>query len=610
LDPVKPDLDERSVSKPRTRNRDNAQSRGTATPPANDAARVARTIAWLVVAATPLGLLNGVFVSHDVMPKVIAVLCGAACLLFLISQWSGGVSRLCSTRHGRCFLWLAGGQAALLIVSMFISRQPLLSLVGSTWRRFGAVEQLAGLTIAVAVASLAALKPQSVIVLWRAVIVSAGLASLYGIAQYFSLDPFLEKRLYTLDYLGGILRPPATMGHAIYFSAYLAPLAVIACWQAAHDRSTAWRSAHAAVAVLAPLAILLSGSRGSLLAVIAGGIVLLFFVKPSEKGVVAGAAAVLMAALFVVFAPAGENLRHRIQQWRADPGSVRVAVWRESPRLIARAPLFGSGPETFAGAFREVESAELSRAYPDFINETPHNIFVDAACEEGLIGLVILVGVFALATRGESPGLTAATLAILIAGLFASFSIVTALYLWCIAGIVAAGERKKVETSSIQRDWRAIASPVAVAFTVVALLLAVQDAAYADLGKATDTGNLEAAQQAFVRACSFGTGLPGYELWASQELAKLKAWADAAKAASLAEARGEDRASAAYQSSVLRIVNSDATGAESKATAAILLAPNWYKPHLLHAQVLQAMGRNEEAAREAQLCRTLGWKGK
>src|SRR5438270_254490 len=61
--------------------------------------------------------------------------------------------------------------------------------------------------------------------------------------------------------------------------------------------------------------------------------------------------------------------------------------------VLMEHPLFGIGPETFGGEFRRTESPELSRAYPDFLQETPHNIFIDTACSQGFIGLSILVGV-------------------------------------------------------------------------------------------------------------------------------------------------------------------------------------------------------------------------
>ena len=409
------------------------------------------------------------------------------------------------------------------------------------------------------------------------------------------------------------------MGHAIYFAAYLAPVGLIAAWQAAEEKSRGWRLLHATVAVVAPLAILLSGSRGALLGLAGGALVLIRFKRPSRKLAAVGVGAVLAVAALMAFSQAGVSLRHRVAQWREDPGSVRVSVWRESPVLIEKAPWFGSGPETFAAAFRAVESAALSRAYPDFINETPHNAFIDAACSEGLPGVLILAAVFALGlsgmglNRNGSPGLRAAMTAMLICSLFASLTLVSEMYLWGIADLLAAEDPVKRGACSA-RAWKnaaaALGISAGVAFIAVAILLGVQDAAYADLGRAADANDLPGARVAFMRATSFGVGLPGYELWSSQQMARLKAWDEARDAAALAESRGEDPFSAAYQASILQIVNGDAARAEAKASEAIRLAPNWYKPHLMRAQILQAMGRNAEAAQEARDGLNLGWKGK
>ena len=213
---------------------------------------VARTIAWFTFAAMPLGLMPGIFLSHDVMPKVIFLLIGAAFLLFLLPQWWGGIEKLQSTQRGRWFVWLVVAQAVLLALSTLFSEQPLLSFAGTTWRRFGMVEQIAGLVVACAIAALAAATPESTSALWRLCVVCGGIASIYGISQYFGFDPLLDRRLYSIDYLGGITRPPATMGHAIYYSAYLVPIALIAAWQAGavngerfmrrSRRSRRWRS--------------------------------------------------------------------------------------------------------------------------------------------------------------------------------------------------------------------------------------------------------------------------------------------------------------------------------------------------------------------------------
>ena len=62
-----------------------------------------------------------------------------------------------------------------------------------------------------------------------------------------------------------------------------------------------------------------------------------------------------------------------------------------SLRWAARRPL-GYGPEVFTAAFPRFESAALARAYPDFLHESPHNIFLDAWVSQGIPGLLILAG--------------------------------------------------------------------------------------------------------------------------------------------------------------------------------------------------------------------------
>jgi len=182
----------------------------------------------LLVAGTPLCLLPGVFLSHDVMPRAVATLAGAACLLFLLPEWAGGVAALWNRPTGRVFLSLVAAQGVSLSVSTVFSTQPALSFAGAVWRRFGMAEQASGLVIAVAVAALAVTRERWATSLLRSICVCGGAASIYGILQYFGIDPFLDPKLYRIEFLGGIVRPPGTMGHAIYFAAYLTPVALLA----------------------------------------------------------------------------------------------------------------------------------------------------------------------------------------------------------------------------------------------------------------------------------------------------------------------------------------------------------------------------------------------
>src|SRR5206468_3925665 len=82
----------------------------------------------------------------------------------------------------------------------------------------------------------------------------------------------------------------------------------------------------------------------------------------------------------------------RLTQWRQDLyGGPRLVMWRDTVTLIGRHAVLGTGPESFGTQFRRVESAGLSRAYPDFSQESPHNLFLSAAVEQGMPGLVVMV---------------------------------------------------------------------------------------------------------------------------------------------------------------------------------------------------------------------------
>jgi len=578
----------------------------------------------VLVAVTPLGLLNGIFISHDVMPKVVLILCGAAILLFVGTQWIQRVRRLWGQTWGKAFLLLVAGQFVSLTASTAVSGHPSLSFAGVTWRRFGWVEQAAVLVIALAAAAWTAADRSWLIWMRRAVSVCGALAALYACLQFFGVDPFLDPSLYRLDYLGGIARPPATMGSAIYFGSWMAAVTVFAASSFAVDPHGFWKRVHVSAAAIGFVSVILSGSRGSALAVVIAGALLLFerAIRDRYQGKFALAAVVLSGSVVLLaVSPAGEPLRHRFRQWFEDPGGPRLAMWKETASLIATHPLLGTGPETFGEEFRVIQSEALSRAYPDFFNETPHNVFLDAATGEGIPGVLILCGLICTGifagrsqTNTSNAGFAAALVALAVAGLFASLTIVSGLCLWCIAGIAAACSGS-VDTGQEETPpaWSALLGIPAVMFLVAALVLAAPDAVWVRLAEAVSRKDAAQAEEIYRSASRWNRLIPfaGYDLYGSRELAILarsagntpegrRLWAVSAEAAASAERSGEERASAAYQSAVLSIANGNLAGAESETRKAIALAPNWYKPHLFLAQILAAYGRTAEAAAEQQ----------
>src|SRR6516225_4181333 len=101
------------------------------------------------------------------------------------------------------------------------------------------------------------------------------------------------------------------------------------------------------------------------------------------------------ASGLLVLTPQGEGLRQRLHQSTQDLGGPRLLVWKDTLRLAGARALTGSGPETFPIAFPRFESRAFYRRYPDFQQESPHNIFLDTGASQGITGLLGLFLVIA-----------------------------------------------------------------------------------------------------------------------------------------------------------------------------------------------------------------------
>src|ERR1700736_6581194 len=124
----------------------------------------------VVIGLVALILTPGYFFYFDVTPKLVVLLAGAAAVLL----WPR------PARAPRLFSALVIAGLAPLVLSAALSSRPALSLFGTNWRRFGAVEQAAVLLFTWTVAA----RPESARAILRAVAVTGGLSALYGIAQY------------------------------------------------------------------------------------------------------------------------------------------------------------------------------------------------------------------------------------------------------------------------------------------------------------------------------------------------------------------------------------------------------------------------------------------
>jgi O-antigen ligase/tetratricopeptide (TPR) repeat protein len=169
-----------------------------------------------------------------------------------------------------------------------------------------------------------------------------------------------------------------------------APLVVVRAWMQPRHRSLA-----VALSMAAALATFVSGSRGAWLGVGLGTILAigLFVLRRGGVGRTVRSATdllrarpilavpvVIVGALATVFAPA---ILLRFEQGGAD---LRFDLWRSALTIFAEHPIFGGGPGTWV----QLKVAANPPGVPNLILPHAHDMYVQAAAEVGIVGLVAL----------------------------------------------------------------------------------------------------------------------------------------------------------------------------------------------------------------------------
>jgi O-antigen ligase len=583
-----------------------------------------RLLVPLIAALVPLVITPGLLAYFDVTPKIAFLLIGAALILLYRSANIRNLSSMLQSRIGRCWVALLAAQWFSSAIATVFSTHPALSLNGGNWRRFGLISETGLLLFVLVAGAWVAADRVNLRTLLRATTAAGSLAALYGISQYFGWDPLLPVTAYQAgEGPFTIVRPPGTLGHADYFAAWLL---VTVFFSLALERleESKWKKVAALIAAtLMVFAIILSGTRSALLGLFLGGIVFLIAGRPQTRAIVASLAFVAALALFF-FSPPGAKLRARLH-WSLEDirGGARLLLWRDSLRMAADRPIQGFGPESFVTEFPRYESVELSRTYPDFYHESPHNMFLDALTSRGLLGLLTIValcsgaGIFAcnrLSSRsgtGLSAPLIAGLASALICQQFVVFIVPTALYFnLLLAILVATAIPPGVPTAKSARWYIPVAAALAIFLCIFAVRLLVADAALATVDRRIAAGDATGATNAYRTVLRWQPAGSGSDLRLSramQQLAtrtplfatSLMARQEAIQAGIAATRTAEDRANAWYNLANLLAANNDAGNVERSLRSAIAWAPNWFKPHWTLAQLLELTNRPRQALDEA-----------
>ena len=213
---------------------------------------------------------------------------------------------------------------------------------------------------------------------------------------------------------GGQLRGLLSNANAV---GTLGSLTVPLCLALAGDATSSRRSAHwTAAAGLSFVAVVLSQSRGGMLAAFVGGSLVFFRQGKRERRVRGRQSAILLLSMAVVVALSPLVVSRAISgaQHKGDTG--RRSGWNLAVSLSEQRPLTGWG----FGTTEEIFEPRIRQLNPRFAGGTVHDGYLQTLVEIGPIGLTGLL--FAVAACTRRPRATAPTIvfgvrAALLAGL-------------------------------------------------------------------------------------------------------------------------------------------------------------------------------------------------
>lgn len=279
---------------------------------------------------------------------------------------------------------LAFPVAALLATTALataFSTAPTESLFGRYERLGGLVPLVVYVAFAGLVYAAAVVRRDTLVVLALAIVAAGSVAAAYVLVQTVGLDP-LDWR----DNVGNAVRYQAgPLGNANFAGSVLAisALFVPALVRRTPDRTK--RAALIGAGALLVLGVVATQSRGGLLALGAGAATLAAFDDDARRFVRhhhrRATAAVAVGALALIALAATTNLG------RSESLRIRGWQWTSAVAIALDHPLVGTGPDTFQLHHPQHRPLADGRELGLQIADKPHNLALEHAAGEGLLGL-------------------------------------------------------------------------------------------------------------------------------------------------------------------------------------------------------------------------------
>jgi putative inorganic carbon (HCO3(-)) transporter len=361
-------------------------------------------IRWLIYAlviGTPLLFSTG-FESSFTVPKLTWL---RVITLAIVAVWGLQilVQKKLIWRRSALNKWI-GAYGATLLISTMASTYFWTSLFGDSFRWLGLVT-LWNLLFLIVVGMVFFQERQDIQKFIKVSVGTAVVVAIYGLLQYKGLvgaagwnhDP--------------TLRVFGTIGHSNHLGAYLAFHVMLLLGLLVNEKRQSWQVGYALALVPMLMTILATASRGAFIALVIAvtvfGVALIHrkwdWVRAQKKRIFGGIVAILL--LVGVFHQPLIRTVENLSLTKRTVSTVqfilegnvpdRVSWWFSSLAMVKDHPLFGHGVATYHDIYNPYRRTDYRVPYDiqdTFTPETAHMEYLDIAATQGVVGLVIYLG--------------------------------------------------------------------------------------------------------------------------------------------------------------------------------------------------------------------------